>query len=132
MPRKKDDADSVRLSAIDEDILTGLLNRELYGLEILDQLNLGRPFQLSFGSLYPALNRLEKKGFIEWRWGDIQDGSGGARRKYYKVTGLGGEVLDAVQRYRYSLTLRPSAQSLPQQLLHVLTKIFSMEKPRNI
>lgn len=59
----------VRLSAIDEDILTVLLGREFYGLEILDELNQGRPITLSFGSLYPALNRLEKKGLISWRWG---------------------------------------------------------------
>jgi PadR family transcriptional regulator, regulatory protein PadR len=103
MPRKKDDADTVRLSAIDEDVLTALLGRELYGLEILDQLNPGRPLEISFGSLYPALNRLEKKGFIEWRWGDEQDGSGGARRKYYKVTGLGASTLKDVQNYRASL-----------------------------
>ena len=106
MPRKKDDADSVRLSAIDEDILTVLLERELYGLEILDQLNPGRPLQLSFGSLYPALNRLEKKGFIKWRWGDAQDGSGGARRKYYEVTKLGASTLNDIQQYRMALDQR--------------------------
>ncbi|WP_235107569.1 PadR family transcriptional regulator [Acaryochloris sp. 'Moss Beach'] len=62
----------VRLSAIDEDILTVLLEREFYGLEILDGLNKGRPITLSFGSLYPALNRLEKKGLISWRWGGMR------------------------------------------------------------
>jgi PadR family transcriptional regulator, regulatory protein PadR len=106
MPRQKDDADTVRLSAIDEDILTVLLGRELYGLEILDKLNPSRPIPLSFGSLYPALNRLEKKGFIKWRWGDEQDNSGGARRKYYKVTGLGATQLHDVQHYRMRLAQR--------------------------
>lgn len=106
MPRQKDDADTIRLSAIEEDLLTVLLGRELYGLDILDQLNPGRPIEISFGSLYPALNRMEKKGFISWRWGDVQDGSGGARRKYYKVTGLGSSVLYEVQQYRMALTQR--------------------------
>jgi PadR family transcriptional regulator, regulatory protein PadR len=112
MPRQKDDADTIRLSAIEEDILTVLLGREFYGLEILDFLNPERPIQLSFGSLYPALNRLEKKGFISWRWGDVQDGSGGARRKYYKVTGLGSSVLGEVQQYRMALTQRALGQSM--------------------
>lgn len=99
--------DAVKLSAIDEDILTALLGRELYGLEILDQLNLeSRPIKLRFGSLYPALNRLEKKGLIKWRWGDEVDGSGGARRKYYQVTGLGSRSLTAVQNYRFNLAQR--------------------------
>jgi DNA-binding PadR family transcriptional regulator len=106
--RKKESEDQplkpVRLSAIDEDILTLLTGRELYGLEILDQLNLDRPTnQLRFGSLYPALGRLEKKGLASWRWGDKVDEFGGARRKYYKVTGLGATSLNAVQRYRARL-----------------------------
>ena len=96
----------VRISAIDEDVLTALLGRELYGLEILDQLNLDRPSELKFGSLYPALNRLEKKGLVSWKWGDEVDESGGARRKYYKVTGLGARSLRAVQEYRALLAQR--------------------------
>ncbi len=106
MPKEKNDTDIVRLSAIEEDILTGMGSQELYGLEILDQLNFERSFELSFGSLYPALNRLDKKGFISWRWGDVQDGSGGARRKYYKVTRLGATVLSDVQSYRMALQTR--------------------------
>lgn len=114
MPRKKpdNDAESMRLSAIDEDVLTALLGRELYGLEILDQLNLGRGNALGFGSLYPALNRLEKKGLIDWRWGDEQEKTGGARRKYYKVTALGANSLREVQRYRVALAQRSSQGSL--------------------
>ncbi len=107
--QKKDSQDKpVRLSAIDEDILTVLLGRELYGLEILDQLNLDRPIQLKFGSLYPALNRLEKKGLVSWKWGDEVDESGGARRKYYKMTALGLTALHAVQIYRAALAKRAS------------------------
>lgn len=102
--QQNDDSKPVKISAIDEDILTVLMSRELYGLEILDQLNLDRPIaELKFGSLYPAMNRLEKKGLVSWRWGDEVDESGGARRKYYKVTGLGARSLRAVQQYRAAL-----------------------------
>lgn len=102
----RDTSKPVRLSAIDEDILTVLLGRELYGLEILDQLNLDRPIELKFGSLYPALNRLEKKGLVSWQWGDEVDESGGARRKYYKVTSWGAKSLEIVQQYRAALARR--------------------------
>lgn len=104
----------VKLSAIDQDILTVLLGRELYGLEILDQLNLDRPITLKFGSLYPALNRLEKKGLVTWQWGDEVDESGGARRKYYKVTGLGARSLRDVQKYRAALAQRAAGGITPQ------------------
>jgi PadR family transcriptional regulator, regulatory protein PadR len=116
MPRSKktvdDEQDSVRLSAIDEDILTVLLGRERYGLEILDLLNPDRPNPLRFSSLYPALNRLEQKGLVDWKWGDEMDESGGARRKYYKVTGLGAKTLEAVKKYREALTMRASGGDL--------------------
>ena len=90
----------VKLSAMDEDILTVLLGRELYGLEILDQLNINRPIELKHGSLYPAMNRLEEKGLVSWQWGDEADESGGGRRKYYEVTELGAKSLSEVQQYR--------------------------------
>jgi PadR family transcriptional regulator, regulatory protein PadR len=116
MPRSKktvdDEQDSVRLSAIDEDILTVLLGRELYGLEILDNLKPDRPIPLRFSSLYPALNRLEQKGLVDWKWGDEMDESGGARRKYYKVTGLGARTLRSVQEYREALALRAHSGGL--------------------
>ena len=111
MGRKPKEEEPVKLSAIDEDILTALGGRELYGLEILDELNLGRPIELGFGSLYPALNRLEKKGLILWRWGDEQEVSGGARRKYYKMTALGATTLREVQQYRASLAVRAAQGS---------------------
>lgn len=103
--------DAIRLSAIDEDVLTALLGRELYGLEILDELNPGRPIPLSFASLYPALNRLEKKGLVSWSWGDQKETSGGARRKYYKVTALGANALREVQEYRVMLAMRAAGQT---------------------
>jgi len=109
MPKKrnkKEETKPVKLSAIDQDIVTVLMGTELYGLEILDKLNPDRPIPLSFGSLYPALNRLEKKGLIKWRWGDESEETGGARRKYYKVTGLGATTLHDVQRYRALLADR--------------------------
>ena len=104
MPKEK--KDDLKLSALEEDILTGLLGRELYGLEILDQLNLDRPSELMFSSLYPALNRLEKKGYVSWRWGTNNAPSGGARRKYYKVTGLGTTALRRIRDYRAALVQR--------------------------
>jgi PadR family transcriptional regulator, regulatory protein PadR len=84
-----------RLASIDKDIMTALGGRELYGLEILDNLNqLEQGLKLGFGRLYPALARLERQGFIEWRWADEPDDTGDARRKYYKMTELGSGRLN--------------------------------------
>ena len=109
MAKQKKDKKPIKLSSIDEDILTVLLGRELYGLEILDYINPERPgTPLTYGSIYPALNRLDKKGLIESKWGDESTGSSGARRRYYKVTGLGASTLSDVQSYRQILAQRPA------------------------
>jgi PadR family transcriptional regulator PadR len=106
MNKSRDETDGIRLSALEEDILTFMGTQKMYGLEILDGLNEGRPISIGFGSLYPTLNRLEKKGLVSWQWGSEQDETGGARRKYYMVTGSGQKVLQEVQDYRNQLKMR--------------------------
>lgn len=60
------------ISTIEEYILTVLDGRELYGLEIINALKIGSggKLQLSCGTLYPTLRRLEMKGLVSARWGD--------------------------------------------------------------
>ncbi len=107
--RKKPDdqpVEPLRLSDTDESILLVLFGRELYGLDIIERVNnAARPSsKLKLGSLYAALTRLENNGLVSSRWGDeVQDGTRGARRKYYKITGLGERSLNAMQQYRLSL-----------------------------
>ena len=43
-------------------------------------------FQLNQGSLYPALHRLERKGWIRSHWGSSENNR---RAKFYKLTRLG-------------------------------------------
>jgi PadR family transcriptional regulator, regulatory protein PadR len=103
-PSATDQENLPRLSAIDQDVLTVLRRgRELYGLEILDSLNDGRPHPLRFSSLYPALDRAVDRELLVWRWGDDDDKSRGARRKYYKITAKGNRALSAVEIYRDQL-----------------------------
>jgi PadR family transcriptional regulator, regulatory protein PadR len=106
MPKILDNTDTVRLTALEEDILTVLFNRECYGLEILKYLNKGRRYPLTFGSIHPVLNRLVAKEFLVWRWSREVDGSRGARRKYYKMLDLGTFTLKEVQSYRAKLMSR--------------------------
>lgn len=48
--------------------------------------------QVQQGSLYPALHRLERRGWIKARWG-ISENS--RRAKYYELTRAGRKQLDA-------------------------------------
>ncbi len=94
------------LSALEEDIITLLDCNELYGLQIIKAIEeaSGGKRKLGVGSLYPTLHRLEKKGFIQSKWGDDHpEERGGARRKYYEITGLGRRVLRESQETRANL-----------------------------
>jgi len=44
------------------------------------------------GSLYPALHRLERRGWIKARWGVTENNR---RAKYYEITRAGRKQLDA-------------------------------------
>jgi len=44
------------------------------------------------GSLYPALHRLERRGWIKARWGTSENNR---RAKYYELTRAGQKQLDA-------------------------------------
>lgn len=116
MNQKATTSRTVKVSAVDQDILTVMNSgRELYGLELLDVLNCDRQnlvgCELSYGSIYPALNRLTKKELITWRWGDEHDESQGARRKYYKITNLGKQRLREIKEYRDNLFKQHSLSS---------------------
>lgn len=105
MPEHMPESRPIKLSAVDEDILTALLGREMYGLELLEVLNQERSIPIGFSSLYPGLQKLILRGFLDWRWGDESEVSGGARRKYFSVSSLGEKKLWEIQKYRESLSI---------------------------
>lgn len=49
-------------------------------------------FQIPQGSLYPALHRLEERGWLEAEWRDTETGR---EAKFYKLTRKGWKQLDA-------------------------------------
>ena len=106
MSQRTPDETAMRLSALEEDLLTLLCGRELYGLEIIEAMKTASDGQrsLGVGSLYPMLHKMEKKGFVRSWWGEeTPEERGHARRRYYTVTGLGQRVLAATQHRRLGL-----------------------------
>jgi DNA-binding PadR family transcriptional regulator len=104
---RQQDNNVFMLSALDEDILTTLSWRGSYGLELLEIINHARSNQgmsdLSPGSLYPALKRLEEQGLIEGEWGEsIKE----TRVKYYRISNTGNLSLEKTKKYRNELACR--------------------------
>ena len=64
-------------------VLATLWNGELYGLEILRQLQQIAQFTVAEGTIYPLLNRLKTAGFVESAWVEAEAGH---PRKYFRLT----------------------------------------------
>ena len=97
---------NVEICPREELVMLALYNKELYGLQIpeaIADVSNGKR-KMGMGTLYPVLHSLEKKGLVESRWGDEgREERGGARRRYYKLTGSGTVAMDEIQSFRSSL-----------------------------
>ena len=95
------------LSALEEMVLMVLLGGELYGLGIIKAIEdaTDGKRRVGFGSLYPTLHQLEKRGLVKSNWGaETPKERSGARRRYYRITGLGKTAVNEAEAVRGSLT----------------------------
>jgi PadR family transcriptional regulator PadR len=101
--REGSDAGEIGLSTREEDLLTLLTGKQLYGLEILAATKAsGRT--IGVGSLYPTLHKMERKRLVRSWWGEETAAARGhARRRYYTATAFGERVLAQTQRRRAGL-----------------------------
>jgi transcriptional regulator len=78
-------------------ILRTLELRPLYGVGIADRIEqvTHGVFVVGPGSLFPALHRLEEKGWIEGEWGQLESGR---RARFYSLTRSGRAQLAKEKR----------------------------------
>ncbi|MEI4770924.1 PadR family transcriptional regulator [Psychrobacillus sp. FJAT-51614] len=78
--------------SIDILLLSLLSKKDMYGYGIVKSLkeNSNDLYNMSEGTLYPALKRLEKNEWIESYW---EDAELGGRRKYYRIVESGRKEL---------------------------------------
>ena len=74
-------------------VLQALRARSLHGYAIAQSIRSGsgEVLQVETGSLYPALHRLEREGWIRSEWGVTENKQ---RAKYYQLTALGRKQLN--------------------------------------
>ncbi len=63
-----------------------------YGISVRIRQISREVLQVQQGSLYPALHRLEKKGWLESEWGESESGR---QAKFYKLSAKGRKQLAA-------------------------------------
>ncbi|RAL25896.1 PadR family transcriptional regulator [Thermoflavimicrobium daqui] len=77
--------------SIDLLILALLAQEDMYGYDIAKRIKKesNHLYKMSEGTLYPALKRLEGKGYLVSYW---QETKAGKKRKYYSLTENGKEL----------------------------------------
>jgi transcriptional regulator len=78
-------------------VLSLVESRARHGYEIgkLIEQRSGGALRFHVASLYPLLYRLEKRGWIQGRW---VEKAGQRRRRYYRLTAQGNQILAAQKR----------------------------------
>ena len=97
-------------------LLTLISEKPMYGYQIIKELEKRSQgyFQLREGTLYPALHRLERQGYLSSRWERLP---GGQERRYYQLTEKGsGNLARMTQEWQgfataVNLVLRPTPAS---------------------
>lgn len=83
----------MRKGVLEYCILHVISRGEVYASEILDEL-IDAKIMVVEGTLYPLLTRLKNGGLLEYKW---VESSSGPPRKYYVLTTLGKEFLEALE-----------------------------------
>lgn len=90
------------------------LKSEAYAVSVQQRLETraGRP--ASMGAIYTALDRLEKKRFIESHLGNSTAQRGGRRKRFYRITHSGLGALEALKNARERLWQDIDPDTLPE------------------
>ncbi len=78
------------------------LGSDAYGVSVHEALRHANR-NISIGSLYVTLGRLEDKGYIASKDGDPTAERGGRAKRYFNLTGAGVKVLDDAENTRTTL-----------------------------
>lgn len=85
-------------------VLQAVADGTAYGFDVIDVTG------LPSGTVYPALSRLERDGYLKSQWEDAAAAFADGRpaRRYYRVTAPGARALaEALAHYRALLPMRP-------------------------
>lgn len=94
-----------RLGEFEELLLLAIyaLGDDTYGVPVQQYVERAAKRRVTIGSVYAALDRLERKGFVRGVTGDPTAVRGGKRKRHFSITPAGRRVLRDVRSVRESL-----------------------------
>lgn len=93
-------------------LTTGILHPEGYAVNIGAEIESQTGRSITISAVHTALHRLEEKGYLESYFGEATEIRGGKRKRLFKITHAGVQVLREVRELRNGLW-----QQLPKAIL---------------
>ena len=84
-------------------LMVAMLQEEAYGVAITKAIELQLNRKMSVSAVHATLHRLQEKGYAQSHMGGATTQRGGRRKRYFKVTKLGSQVLTDIQEARHLL-----------------------------
>jgi len=84
-------------------LTVAILNGEAYGVSIIEEIEDRLKRKVSLGAIQTVLKRLEDKDLVKSEFGEATKVRGGKRKRYYKLTADGRQVLSQTKDQRISL-----------------------------
>ena len=84
-------------------LVIGALQEDAYSISIKMEMKERTGRNPSIGAMHSALNRLEKKGFIDSFEGGATKERGGRRKRFYRITAAGKKALALNHELRSNL-----------------------------
>lgn len=84
-------------------LMVGVLYDEAYGVSIKQEIGKRLQRTVSVGALQSALRRMEKKGYLSSRQGEVTSERGGRPKRYFTITALGQRALEYSRETRNTL-----------------------------
>jgi DNA-binding PadR family transcriptional regulator len=69
------------------------LGNDAYGMEVRTEIEKRTGKEVSYGAVYTTLDRLERKGLVTFRLGEVTSERGGRAKKYFRVLPAGVDAL---------------------------------------
>ena len=95
----------VQLGYLEETVLllVMIMEEESYGFTVSQEYEKQTGKSISISAVHTVLSRMEKKGFIKSEMGGATDNRGGRRKRIFKITELGTEVIQQIKQHRQKL-----------------------------
>ena len=81
-------------------LMVALLNKEAYGVSIMEELKQQAAREISVSAVHAVLHRLEEKGFVRSKMGGASEERGGRRKRLFTITAYGRNAIEELRDTR--------------------------------